>query len=109
MIFGVLADKDWRSIAEILAPLASRLLLVPVKSERALPPTDLVPPCRAANAAASIEVCESLSVALARSQEDPFLLITGSLYLIGEAMELLQLLPTPPADERGLNEWNAKR
>lgn len=108
MIFGVLADKDWRSIAGILAPLARRILLVPVKSERALLPTELVPACRAANPAASIEVYESLSAALTRSQEDSFLLITGSLYLIGEAMERLQLLPVPLSDERGLNEWTPK-
>ena len=109
MIFGVLADKDWRPLAEILAPLARRILLVPVNSERTLHPAELFPACRAANPNASVEVCESLAEALARSKDEPFLLITGSLYLIGEAMERLQLLPRPPGDERGLNEWTARK
>ena len=109
MIFGVLADKDWRRLAETLAPLARRILLVPVNSERTLPPAELLPACCAANPTASVEVCESLADALTRSKTEPFLLITGSLYLIGEAMERLQLLPRPPADERGLNEWTARK
>ena len=109
MIFGVLADKDWRRLAETLAPLARRILLVPVNSERTLPPSELLPACRAANPSTTVEVCASLSDALARSKDEPFLLLTGSLYLIGEAMERLQLLPRPPADERGLNEWTARK
>ena len=109
MIFGVLADKDWRPLAETLAPLACRILLVPVNSERTLSPAELFPVCRAANPAASVEVCESLPDALTRGKDEAFLLITGSLYLIGEAMERLQLLPRPPADERGLNEWTTRK
>jgi dihydrofolate synthase / folylpolyglutamate synthase len=109
MILGVLSDKDWRSIAEILAPLAGRLLVVPVSSHRSLAPSELASACRNANPSAAVDVCDSLAQALQLSARDPFLLITGSLYLIGEAMERLQLLPVPPSDERGLNEWNAKR
>ena len=36
---------------------------------------------------------------------EPFVFIAGSLYLIGEAMELLGLSPTLAVNERGLNEW----
>jgi hypothetical protein len=32
--------------------------------------------------------------------------IAGSLYLIGEAIELLGLSPGNPDDERKLNEWS---
>ena len=106
LIIGVLADKDWRPIAETLAPLAARLLLVPVNSQRTLAPESLQPACRSANPQAAVEVCDSLAEALRRSANEPFLLITGSLYLVGEAMEQLRLAPTPPHDERGLNEWS---
>jgi dihydrofolate synthase/folylpolyglutamate synthase len=105
LVFGVLGDKDWRSMAETLAPLARRLLLVPVNSERTQRPETLLPVCQAANRAATVEVCASLSAALAAAADEPFVLITGSLYLIGEAMERLELLPAPTHDERGLNEW----
>lgn len=109
MIFGVLGDKDWRAIAELLAPLAGRLLVVPVNSQRSLAPAELASACRTANPSAAVEVCESLAQALQLAARDPFLLITGSLYLIGEAMERLRLLPVPSSDERGLNEWTVRR
>lgn len=109
LILGVLEDKDWRALTEILAPLAGRSLLVPVASRRTLAPEVLAPVCRQANATAPVEVCSSLSEALQKSASEPFLIITGSLYLVGEAMEHLQIAPTPSADERGLNEWSGSR
>ena len=109
LILGVLADKDWRPLAETLAPLARRLLLVPVNSQRSLAPEAMLPVCRNANPQAVVEVCVSLADALERSAQEPLVIITGSLYLVGEAMERLQLSPTPAADERGLNEWGAAR
>ena len=109
LILGVLADKDWRPLAGALAPLARRLLLVPVNSSRTLAPEELLPVCRIANPQAVVEVCTSLADALERSAQEPLLIITGSLYLVGEAMEHLRLSPAPAADERGLNEWSAAR
>jgi len=35
--------------------------------------------------------------------------LTGSLYFLGEAMELLQLSPGLAIGERALNEWGAAR
>ena len=46
--------------------------------------------------------------ALAAAVEEPFVLVTGSLYLAGEAIELLQFAREPRADERALNEWAPK-
>ena len=105
LILGVLADKDWEIIARTLAPLADKILLVPVNSQRTLPPEQLATACRHVNATVSAEVCLSLEEALSRARGEAFLLITGSLYLVGEAMERLHLSPAPPQDERGLNEW----
>ncbi len=47
LILGVLQDKDWRHICEMLAPLASRILIVPVASERTAKPNELASACRA--------------------------------------------------------------
>lgn len=109
IILGVLADKDWAPIASTLAPLGRRVLLVPVTSQRSLPPAELVDTCRQANPATTPEVCTSLEHALALAEREPFILITGSLYLVGEAIERLGLSPRPPTDERGLNEWGGAR
>jgi dihydrofolate synthase/folylpolyglutamate synthase len=107
LILGILQDKDWEAICRLLAPLASRILLAPVPSDRTADPDELSAACRKANPAIPVHPCSSLSEALSESRSDPFLLITGSLYLVGEALELLQLSPTKNLDERGLNEWSA--
>ena len=128
LILGILQDKDWQHICEILAPLASRIFTVPVSSERSANPNQLAATCRAANPAAEVTTCASLGEALNHlsvagigradlpvgldAQQrvptlDPPVVITGSLYLVGEALELLEL--SPAADgERALNEWRAE-
>jgi dihydrofolate synthase/folylpolyglutamate synthase len=107
LVFGVFRDKDSASMCHSLAPLARRIALTPVQSERTEDPAKLVSFCREVNPNASIEVCASLADALDRTARDPFVAIAGSLYLVGEAMELLHLAGTPPSDEKGLNEWKA--
>ncbi|MEI9961691.1 MAG: cyanophycin synthetase [Limisphaerales bacterium] len=106
-ILGVLQDKDWRHICEMLAPLASRILIVPVASERTAKPDDLASACRAANPAVKVSTCDSLTQALNKTTASEFVVITGSLYLVGEALELLDFSPVNK-NERALNEWNAK-
>lgn len=105
LILGILADKDCCVMCDILAPLAEHILLVPVGSERTAKPEVLEPFCRAANPQATVAVCEGLPQALAFAGHDPFVVVAGSLYLIGEAMELLGLSPVPTADEKALNNW----
>jgi dihydrofolate synthase/folylpolyglutamate synthase len=97
IIFGVLRDKDWPAMLQVLAKRASRLFLVPVKSKRGLPPRELLSVCKGT-------VCDSLADALEQTKEDPQVVITGSLFLVGEAMELLGIAPSPRQDERTLNE-----
>jgi folylpolyglutamate synthase/dihydropteroate synthase len=55
-------------------------------------------------AACSGTVCNSLAEALERAKADDEVVITGSLYLVGEAMELLGAATSPAQDERTLNE-----
>ncbi len=104
LILGVLQDKDWQHICETLAPLAARIFTVPVSSERSANPAELAEACRKLNPSAEIAACHSLADALDKSAADRFVIITGSLYLVGEALELLGLSPAGNA-ERGLNEW----
>jgi len=107
-IFGALADKDWSGICRILAPLAAKVFTVPVASERTADAGELAKVFRAAHPAAASAAVQNLSAALNASKDEPFVVITGSLYLIGEA---LAKLGCPPAetDERGLNEWTTPK
>ena len=106
LVLGILQDKDWRHICETLAPLAPRILTVPVASERTADANELAGVCRAANPSAEILACANLAEALKKSANEGFVVITGSLYLVGEALELLGLSPAAES-ERGLNEWSA--
>ena len=107
LILGVLEDKNWKGICDVLAPLASRILAVPVSSERTTDPAELETACRLANPSVECKLCASLSQALKCAASEPLLLITGSLYLVGEALELLQK-PSGMVSERALNEWAMK-
>jgi dihydrofolate synthase / folylpolyglutamate synthase len=108
LVLGILQDKDWTHMCQVLAPLASRLILVPVHSERTAQPHGLAEACHAANPQATVSECASVSEALAQTVATDFVAIAGSLYLIGEAMEVLHLSPASAAGERGLNEWTVR-
>ena len=106
LILGVLQDKDWQPICETLAPLAARMFTVPVSSERSANPDELAEACRKINPSAEIAAYGSLGDALEKTAGDDFVVITGSLYLVGEALEMLDLSPAN-GGERALNEWTA--
>jgi len=104
-ILGILGDKDWRAMCEMLAPLAARILLVAVGSERTAQPEALAAVCRAANPQAEVWCGDSLTECLARAERDAFVVVAGSLYLAGEALALLDPEFQDAANERSLNEW----
>jgi folylpolyglutamate synthase/dihydropteroate synthase len=96
-------DKDCKSICDILAPLASRIITCRVSSQRSADLNELVAFCRAVNPAARISTAASVETALDSVADDPFVIVTGSLHLIGHALQLL--VPSDCRDERALNEW----
>jgi len=105
MIFGVLQDKDWSAMCHRLSPLAQALYLVPVTSARSARPDDLRLACQVTAAHLPIQICASIEEALELTRDAPFRLITGSLYLVGEALEKLSGESAPAVGERALNEW----
>ena len=107
-IVGFLGDKDWRPMCEILAPLAARIFTVPVASARTADAGELAKTFCTANPAAAVTACKNLSEALDACKDEPFVVVAGSLYLVGEALELLGHSPAG-AGERGLNEWTVQR
>jgi dihydrofolate synthase/folylpolyglutamate synthase len=65
--------------------------------------------CAEANPRTQVLELPGLAAALAEAAGDEFVVIAGSLYLIGEAMELLHLSAAPEQNERKLNEWGPPR
>jgi folylpolyglutamate synthase/dihydropteroate synthase len=97
-------DKDYAAICQILAPLAGKILLAPIGSARTADPGLLAGCCRAANPQAAVVACESLAAAFAAAAGEKFIVVTGSIHFIGEAMEFLGLVP--PSTERDLNDYH---
>jgi dihydrofolate synthase/folylpolyglutamate synthase len=91
LILGVLRDKNYDQMCQILAPLAVRVLCVPVNSERTSEPDQLARWCKAANPVAHVTVERNLVAAYAQamSESAETIAITGSLFLVGEALDRL--------------------
>ncbi len=84
LIFGALADKPVQGMAAILRPCAAEVFLVPVLSERSCPPADLIK--NFPNARSFDSFAEGLDAA---DQRERPIVVTGSLFLVGEALQEL--------------------
>ncbi len=84
VIFGALADKDYTAMLQILLPIAQEFFFVPIHSQRAAAPALL-----AQGTTARHRIFDSVQAALEASPG--LTLVTGSLFLVGEAMEILRL------------------
>jgi dihydrofolate synthase/folylpolyglutamate synthase len=103
-IFGALVDKKWPDICRLLAPLAAKVFTVPVASSRTATAAELAGGFQRVAPNLFVQSRSNLADALNASKDEPFIVITGSLYLIGEALELLGVLPADDAGRR-LNDW----
>ena len=81
-------------------------LPISAASERAADP-ELLRAAFAAAGSVGVIATANLREALQAAAFDRVVLLTGSLQFVGEAMELLGLLPSGVVSERGLNEWVA--
>jgi dihydrofolate synthase / folylpolyglutamate synthase len=105
LILGTMADKDYGAICRWLAPTAAKIFLCPIGSDRGADPQSLADCCRQANPAAESAVCRNIADALARTAREPLVVVTGSIYFAGEAIQELGLAASD--SERGLNDYGA--
>ncbi len=90
LVFGVLRDKNYDAMCQILAPLAVMIASTRVGSERTSDPAELAQLCRQANPCAIVEVFQNIEKAYqAACTQAEVVVITGSLFLVGEAMNRL--------------------
>lgn len=88
IIFGGLGEKDLLQMLSVLSKIAARFYIVPVRSRRAAA-TDEIQALVPANVPSS--TFNSVTDALELAQEsDELILVTGSLFLVGEVLALLQ-------------------
>ena len=88
MIYGAMRDKAVEEIAGILFPIAHDLIFTASNFARALRPEALVEIAGRGETAPS--VADALQLARGRADADDVIIITGSLFLVGEARALFQ-------------------
>jgi dihydrofolate synthase/folylpolyglutamate synthase len=86
MIYGAMRDKAVEEIAGILFPLASELVLTAPDNARALRPEALRE--IASRGHLTADIAAALQLVRAGASEDDVIIITGSLFLVGEARAL---------------------
>jgi dihydrofolate synthase/folylpolyglutamate synthase len=94
LVFGVLADKDIRAMTRLLFPLAEMVVVTRVPGERAAEPATVAALAPAFRGRLVLEPDPRRAVAVARREaagKTP-IVITGSLFLVGE-VKRLRLFP----------------
>jgi dihydrofolate synthase / folylpolyglutamate synthase len=93
LVFGAMRDKAISEMAEILFPLANRVIATQPENPRSATPEEIRQ--AAARTGAGIEAAPDVAAALGRAKisapRDQTIVLTGSIYLVGEAMQILKL------------------
>ena len=92
-LFGAMRDKAISEMAEILFPLADRVIATHPDNPRSAFPEEIQEAAR--RTGIEVDTTQDTSSGLRRSREvappDAILVITGSIYLVGEAMRFLNV------------------
>jgi len=93
LVFGAMNDKNVSAILEILAPLAERIIITEPSNSRSLSYKELLEQWPAdiskERTFATDNVITAIDIANKVTPDEGLILITGSLYLVGEAKKIL--------------------
>lgn len=101
LVFGVLRDKDVAGILQTLTPIADKIVLTKPNTDRAVEPEEILSTITKKHRLKNIEtvvakgVGEALNKAFETANFDSLILVTGSVYLVGEARAKLLNHPKP--------------
>ncbi|OGS48963.1 MAG: hypothetical protein A3K68_07345 [Euryarchaeota archaeon RBG_16_68_13] len=89
-VVGVLNDKDLAGIADSLGPLAAKVVATKARTPRAFEPEE-VRKAFEAHAPGSLapDAKDALTRAIGSAAKEDVIVVTGSIYIAGEALELL--------------------
>ncbi len=95
MIFGAMRDKELTEIAAVLFPRAARLILTEPKNERSMKIEEILKCVPSDFTGEKVYAAKTVEEAIAKAREisgggEHLILVTGSLYLVGEAQEILR-------------------
>jgi dihydrofolate synthase / folylpolyglutamate synthase len=89
LIFGALADKDYRRMLQKIVPLASIIILTQLKTKRAVPVNDIMETVKKMGYPAIVteNVGQAIERAQAMAKKQDLICATGSFYLAGEVKQ----------------------
>jgi dihydrofolate synthase/folylpolyglutamate synthase len=94
-VFGAMRDKAIAEMSEILFPIAERVVATRAENPRSATPQEIRH--AAARSGAEIEIAPTVSEAIETARrlapENAAVVITGSIYVVGEAMQALRIAP----------------
>lgn len=94
LIFGAMSGKHVDELAKILFPRCERIVLTQPENSRALTYQELLaslpPDSEKQNIFASDRVANAIDIAETVTPDDNIILVTGSLYLVGEVKKILK-------------------
>jgi dihydrofolate synthase/folylpolyglutamate synthase len=95
LVFGVMRDKAVQEMTEILFPLARHVVLTHANNPRSATPDEIRQAAARVTSGIEIETAENVAQALDRARKlappDGLVVVTGSIYIVGEAMQMLGL------------------
>ncbi|MCD6535098.1 MAG: bifunctional folylpolyglutamate synthase/dihydrofolate synthase, partial [Deltaproteobacteria bacterium] len=93
LIIGVMKDKRIKEMTARLVPLADEVIVTQAPLDRACSPERLAEEVKnyCANVTITTSVAEALALARSRAKTDDLIFLTGSLYCVGEAFNVLDL------------------
>lgn len=89
LVFGIMRDKDWETVARLVFPLFDRIILTKPDRERGCDPRELARLAGLERRLVTTRVRPAAAVELALEECWPATLVCGSLYLAGAAIEVL--------------------
>ena len=91
LVLGVFKDKDVKSVARILCPIADNIVVTMSDSPRAMDAAELSEIVKAYHTQITVKplLHEAIAAAIEYMAEDDILVISGSLHLVGEARALI--------------------
>jgi dihydrofolate synthase / folylpolyglutamate synthase len=91
LVLGVLKDKDVAAVCRALLPIATAVVTTPVRSPRTSSVEEVREMVHAARADIECTIAADLASALGAAKAKPHrILVAGSLFLVGEALALLE-------------------
>ncbi|HMB83985.1 MAG TPA: folylpolyglutamate synthase/dihydrofolate synthase family protein [Terriglobales bacterium] len=93
LVFGVMRDKAMAEITEILFPIAGHVIVTHANNPRSASPVEIRQAAARVTAGTGIEESEDVASALDRARKvagrGGLVVVTGSIYIVGEAMRTL--------------------